>query len=313
MKKAMCALLAMLMVLALPACGKNKLPDTPSPKEEIPTNAISNTVFQEFFYVDASGYIVPVARRVRQDEDATALMRRIMNTDANKSFFADTGLSSAVPDDFDITCTVEGGLATVNLVGNRVALSAAQEKALVRAVVASARQLPGVTGVKLTFDGQALDTLTHKTAVSGTFKAVDVNVDLSVYGDIDKGSRVMLYFTNGEMLVPVSRYLENPPTLQVALSQLCDGPSKASKLKSALPAGTIVRFAQVENGVATIDFNKAFEGLMQQSDGGAEGIRAVLMTCSQFDNVQTLRIQVEGTDLDATDWNLSTATFANEF
>ncbi|MCL2433652.1 MAG: GerMN domain-containing protein, partial [Clostridia bacterium] len=150
---------------------------------------------------------------------------------------------------------------------------------------------------------------------NGPFRNIGLNVDTSQFNDVDRGSPVMLYFgaPESDLLVPVSRFLQNPPTLQVAISQLCQGPSGNSALHSLFPDGTAIRYCELVDGVATVDFSSEFVDAMGREDGGMQCIRSIMLTCAQFENVDRVHLRVEGEALEAMDWNMAAVTFANEF
>ncbi|MCL2433584.1 MAG: GerMN domain-containing protein [Clostridia bacterium] len=311
-KRFVCIVLTVVLAaLLLSACGGPKLVP---PREEIPTQ-ILGTVLQEFVYTDTNGYYIPAARRVARTDDPTALMRRLCNDEPNLRFLAETGLHAPLPQGFDVSAAVNAGEAVIDIKGDWSTLTDAQERTLVRCVVGTGLMLPGADSVRLTFNGTRVLHLTHGTNVNGPFRNMSLNVDTSQYDDVGRGTPVILYFgaPESDLLVPVSRFLQNPPTLQVAISQLCRGPSNNSALNSLFPEGTVIRYCELVDGVATVDFSSEFVSAMGQDDGGMQCIRSIMLTCAQFQNVDRVHLRVEGEALEAMDWNMAAVTFANEF
>jgi len=306
----LCLLLS--VCLSLCACGPG-VPDTRPPHEEIPTQVLG-TVLQELVYADASGYLVPTARRVARTEDCTALLKRLTNGEFNAAFFDETGLHGVLPVGFDVSANLVSGVCHIDITGEWQTLSTADERILVRGVVATALALPGVEGARLTFNGQELKTLANQTVVSQVFRAMVLNMDTSVCSDVDRGYIATLYFggTERSLLVPVGRVLPGAVTLASAVSQLCRGPSSTSKLCAVMPTGTSVLSAAIEDGIATVNFSAAFANIAAMPDNGVQCARAVILTCMQFPGVDAVRFQVEGQPFE-TDLDMSVGSFANAF
>ena len=75
---------------------------------------------------------------------------------------------------------------------------------------------------------------------------------------------------------------------------------------SPLPSGTHARSVKLVDGVATVDFNKAFQ---ENFSGGDEGealtLNAVLATVGQFQGVRSVQFLVEGQKIDSLGGNQS--------
>ena len=97
-----------------------------------------------------------------------------------------------------------------------------------------------------------------------------------------------LYFPGdaSNVLVPVTRMVYSEPDINTAVVELCKGPSAASPLENALPAGCGVIDVNVEDGVAKINFTGEFIDLAENSDGGRLALKALVLTCTQFDGIE---------------------------
>lgn len=112
----------------------------------------------------------------------------------------------------------------------------------------------------------------------------------------------VLYYKDDEnFLVPVMRYIPKGDLgiAKTALSALIYSPEKAKDLSAAgltptLPMGTKINGAVIkEDGLAIIDFSKEF---LNFSSVKAEelGIKAIVYTLTEFPNIKSLEIRVEG-------------------
>ena len=112
----------------------------------------------------------------------------------------------------------------------------------------------------------------------------------------------VLYYKDQEnYLVPVMRYIPKgdlgiAKTAVSALiySQMTAQDLDATGLKPTLPMGTKINGATIkENGLAIIDFSKEF--LNFSSDKAEElGIKAIAYTLTEFPNIKSVEIRVEG-------------------
>lgn len=106
---------------------------------------------------------------------------------------------------------------------------------------------------------------------------------------------VTLYFRDGLLLVPVSRWVPASPDVpRVALEALQASPAAIKGLSSPLPAGVALRGFALSDGVARVDFSKASPvashelGLMQA---------AVVNTLTALPGVRAVSLTVDGVPL----------------
>lgn len=115
----------------------------------------------------------------------------------------------------------------------------------------------------------------------------------------------VLYYKDDEnFLVPVMRYIPKGDLgiAKAALSALIYSPEKAADLRPAgltptLPMGTKINGAVIkENGLAIVDFSEEF---LYFSSAKAEelGIKAVVYTLTEFPNIKSVEIRVEGASI----------------
>ena len=117
---------------------------------------------------------------------------------------------------------------------------------------------------------------------------------------LEDAEPVTLYFPGdaSNVLVPVTRMVYSEPDINTAVVELCKGPSAASPLESVLPAGCGVIDVNVEDGVAKINFTGEFIELAENSDGGRLALKALVLTCTQFEGIEGVEIYVDGEPYD---------------
>jgi len=119
---------------------------------------------------------------------------------------------------------------------------------------------------------------------------------------------VMLYFPGdtGSLIVPVTRMVYGAADVNTAVLELAKGPVASSPLESALPSGCgLIDVFTDKNGKVTINFTSEFIHVAEQSDGGRQAVKALLLTCAQFPGVTGVEILVEGKPYDT---GISTAS-----
>ncbi|MDF2591519.1 MAG: GerMN protein [Clostridia bacterium] len=117
----------------------------------------------------------------------------------------------------------------------------------------------------------------------------------------DARPTVMYYKDSDNVLVPVMRFVPKSELgiAKAALNALVYSAASAEDLQPtglmpSLPMGTQILGAVIkENGHAIVDFSKEFLSFSSQK-GEEVGVKAVVYTLSEFSNVKTVEIRVEG-------------------
>ena len=99
--------------------------------------------------------------------------------------------------------------------------------------------------------------------------------------------------------------------INTAVMELAKGPSNTEMLENVVPAGCGLIDVQVENGVARLNFTGEFVNLVQNSDGGRMALKALVLTCTQFDGIDSVEIYVDGQPYDAGQGELGVPSFMN--
>ena len=189
---------------------------------------------------------------------------------------------------------------------------AAAEANMVSAIVQALTEFDTVDRVQFLIDGQKREKLPHGTPVGGEFTRGDINPESAEPTlSLASSSPVTLYFPadSGSVIVPVTRMVRSEPDVNTAVLELAKGPSGDQMLESVVPPGCGLIDVQVENRVAKLNFTGEFVNLVQNSDGGRLALKALVLTCTQFDGIDSVEIYVDGQRYDAGD--LGVPSFMN--
>ena len=279
-------------------------------------DAKAATMSTVVYYQDNYGYLVPVMCTIPyEDGVAKATLNKMIQSPENDMQAARLGLKTVLPEGTTIDLDISDGLARIDL-GKEVLnmADAAAESNMIAAIVQALTEFESVERVEFLVGGQKLDKLTHGTDISKTFERGEINLESSV-STINSGELkpVMLYFPceSSSVVVPVTRMVYSNADVNTAVLELAKGPSAQSPLESALPAGCGLIDVQLVDGVAKVNFTKEFANLVQNSDGGRLALKALVLTCTQFDGVKSVQILVEGEPYDPGQGTLSVPSFAN--
>ena len=268
------------------------------------------------YYQDNYGYLVPVMCSVpMEDGIAKATLNMMVQSVGNDMQAARLGLRTVLPENTKIDLDISNGLARIDLSREVLDMAdAAAESNMVNAVVQTLTEFDSVDRVEFLIDGQKRETLTHGTPVAGQFTRGDINLE-SVEPTMAGASvqPVTLYFPgdSGAVIVPVTRMVHSRADVNTAVLELAKGPSNGDMLESVVPAGCGLIDVQVENGVAKLNFTSEFVNLVENSDGGRMALKALVLTCTQFDGMDSVEIYVDGRKYDATQGELGVPTFMN--
>lgn len=275
-----------------------------------------NTVSTVVYYGDGNGHIVPVMRRIpEQDGIARATLSLMVKSEVNDREAARMGLSTLLPENCSIDLDISPeGLARVDLGKEANALPDAEaESCMVAGVVAALGEFNTVKQVELLVGGQRLEKLRHGTDVSEPIEPGAINVEsLPSVSETFSAGQVTLYFPDASerLMVPVTRMVYGDSDINTAVLELARGTGDAS-LSSALPEGCGLIGVTVKDGVATVNFTREFITIAEKSDGGRAALKALVLTCTQFKGIKSVQVQVEGENYDPGAQTLAVPTFAN--
>lgn len=271
------------------------------------------------YYQDNNGYLVPVMREVPAEEGiAKATLSLMVQSPYNDMEAARLGLKTILPEGTTIDLDINSeGRARIDLGSQINQLADAEaESNMVSAIVQTLTEFPTVKTVEFLVDGKQVNQLKYGTKIDGAFERGMLNLESAVptMATPSEYKTVELYFPGetGSLLVPVTRMVYGNDDINTAMLELCKGPSADSPLESTLPAGCGLIGVNMDGTTAVVNFTKEFMNLAEQSDGGRQALKALVLTATQFPGVEKVEIQVEGEPYDASAATMSVPTFVNE-
>ena len=267
------------------------------------------------YYQDNYGYLVPVMCSVpMEDGIAKATLKLMVQSAGNDMQAARLGLRTVLPENTTIDLDISGGLARIDLSKEVLDMAdAAAETNMIEAIVQTLTEFDSVERVEFLIGGRKREKLTHGTRVDGAFTRGDINLESAAQTTLSACAPVTLYFPadSGAVIVPVTRMVRAEPDVNTAVLELTKGPCNGDMLESVVPAGCGLIGVNVENGVAKLNFTGEFLNLVQNSDGGRMALKALVLTCTQFDGIDAVEIYVDGERYDASAGELGVPSFMN--
>ena len=293
-----------------------RIADEAASANAAPTEKPKQKASTVVYYQDNEGYLVPVMCTVpMEDGIAKATLNMMVKNTGNDMQAARLGLRTVLPENTVIELDIADGLARIDLSKEVLDMAdAAAEQNMVNAVVGVLTEFDTVQEVEFLIGGRKLEKLPHGTDISGRFKRGDINLEAADETmSVSDGKRVKLYFPSevGTVVVPVTRLVYSNPDINTAVVELAKGPSELGSLENVIPEGCGLIDVTVEDGTAMLNFTKEFADLALNSDGGRMALKALVLTCTQFDGVERVEIFVEGEKYDPGEGTLNVPTFAN--
>lgn len=312
LKKILAAVLAALMLLlCLAACGEKK----EDVYQEIPAANINDSDMRQtvLYYEDDYGFVVPVMKEIKWVEgigaEAISELKANPDADAGMEYL---GLNPILAADTEVSLTIKEGAATLKLSKNAIAADdAVGEMNKVIAIVNTLTEFPTIDTVKIVQAG-VKGKLPHGTDISKAFSTFDLNVMTALSKeDQQNASKIMLYFEDetGDAIVPVTKYIGGEADAFAAMNELVKGPG-CHGLKNAFPEDTKLLNVDIDKtGVATIEFSNEFSKISEDPDKQAKLLKCITFTLMQFDNIDEVRILVNGKEFESA----SEATMSTKF
>lgn len=269
------------------------------------------------YYQDNYGYLVPVMCSVPyEDGIAKATLGLMVKSPPNDMQAARFGLRTVIPENVELELDIAGGKARIDIKydGELQFVDAAHESNMVAAIVQTLTEFDSVETVEFLFNGRKKDKLPFGTAVSGIFGRGDINLESTsqpTAASVDTNA-LTLYFPgeSASVVVPVTRMVYSAADIDTAVLEMTKGPM-SDALTEAIPEGCGLIGIEVENGVAKINFTSEFMQIVNNIDGGRLALKALVVTCTQFEGIDKVEIYVEGEKWDTGEGTLTTPTFSN--
>jgi germination protein M len=264
---------------------------------------------------DDYGFVVPVMKEIKWVEGigaaAVSELKAKADVDTDMEYM---GLNPILAADTKLSLSIKDGAATLKLSkGAIMAEDATGELAKVMAVVNTLTEFQTIDTVKIVQEG-ADGKLANGTDISEAFATFDLNVTTTLSAqDLENASKVILYFEDesGTAIVPVTKYIGGTADAYAAMNELVRGPG-VHGLKSLFPEGTKLLNVDVDEvGVATVEFSPEFSLIEENADKEAKLIKCIVFTLRQFDNIDEVRILVNGEEYKSTAETTMSTKFVN--
>ena len=322
--KAIAMLLLALALMASAGCSSQKPIELTEPVEQVPTAAELQASLEDgvstrevtLYYKDLMGYLVPVNCEIPWEEGiAKATLKQMISSEENDLQAARLGLLTALPEGLEVDMDIIGQLAKVSLSTECMqCVDAEEENAMVCAIVSALTEFDSISEVQILVAGEQVDHLTFGTDVSAPLTRADLNLE-SVSADVDTaGAGTVQVFFESEAsgcMVPITRTVFSNEDIDTAVLELLKGPREDSGLAACIPKGVGLISVKQSDGVVTINMSKEFQKVMEQADGGAAAVKALVLTCSQFEGVKEVKLQVEGKDFQLDSETMAASTVVN--
>lgn len=308
-RRVMVWVLAILMAAAgLAGCG-GKPPDDEQTNTLPRQQDDANTRRTVLYFRDASGYIVPVMKRIPIEEGIAkaALKCLVAGTDEDIALAA-MGISAPIPAGTEIDLDIASGRATVNLKMSQKCEDKAAEEAMLASVANTLLEFATVDKVAVQINGQVVKKLPNGAAVQDIYDAQLLNIEpVGAPGSME--GKLQLCYSNeaGRMLVPVYRVAGENVSLANTLAEMMQ-PAGDTGLVSVFPPSCDVLGVTVsDDGTATIEFSGEFTSISDTPSMETMALRAVGTICKQFHGVKDFKIIAGGKVFEPT---VSTASMA---
>jgi germination protein M len=293
------ALVLLMAVFLVAGCSsKPKAADVQTSAQQVDTQdtqtsgEIRKTIL---YYRDASGYQVPVMRKIPlEDGIAKAALKCLVAGATEDATLASMGLQPSVPKGTTFDLDIADGKATVNLKMTGKCATKQEEQCMIASVVNTLLGFSTVKEVSLQLNGQEVDKLPCGAVVESKYTAAQLNIEpAGAPGSAD--GKVQLCFTNatGKVIIPIYRVADNSDNLSTALGEMMK-PADGSELVSLFPPSCDVLSAGIKDGVAEINLSKEFSTLSDNPALESVTVRALDTVCKQFKGVKSMKLLVEG-------------------
>ncbi|RQD78717.1 MAG: hypothetical protein D5R97_00075 [Candidatus Syntrophonatronum acetioxidans] len=261
-----------------------------------------------FYYHYGNDYLVPVEFSIPWNEGiARAALNRIISSGQMDPILQEKGLKAPLPSGTEIRgLTIREGLAIIDFNQEFLNVPEGQERIVLDSLIYTLTEFTTVNQVEVMIEGEYLEEFPPGDPLDQPLdRSRSLNLEISPeVEDLKDTSQVVVYFCGwgeGDLtyMVPVTRVIPSTSNLvEGALKELLKGPRPDTELYSDLNPQAEINSITLEEGVATVDFNKDF--LIY--DGGVKGeeniIKQIVLTLTQFPEIKEVRILVEGVEPD---------------
>lgn len=297
-------LLCFLLIFVLSGCswGKDKqLEGNDSDIKENDVSSIERTALlvkdREFvvvYFATTDGKnLVPVTLGIKSTNEAAKIAVEKLLAGPEKDF----SLPTIYGETKLIDLYLQGSTAYVDLTEELLNTAEDLAEQTIDALVFTLTEFCTVEDVQILINSQ----IKEKLGAVDISKPIKRPALINYYGNKSPEQNIAkVYFSdsNAMYLVPITMEVDanNPP--RSALKKLVEGPPKDSGLVSTVWQGTKIKDFQIEDKVATIDFNADVLGYGGGSTAETMLINSVLFTASQFSEIESVMFLVEGEQME---------------
>ena len=268
------------------------------------------------YYKDAEGYLVPVMRRIPWEEGiARVTLTNMVDSAENREVLKETGLIPVIPAGTEVlgmSINESTGICKVDFSKSILSNSSSEdEENFIKGVVYTLTEFPAIKEVQILVEGKSVASLNHGADVSKPIARQNINL----MGKVEEGrSNVVVYYKGMneleyEYFVPVTIPTLAPVTnIYSALDMLFEGPPTDSMLFSDIPKDIMLHGVEVKEGTAFVDISYDKDKLDLTQEGFDEIIKNIGLTLSQFEDIETVELLIEGEIINST-----IPVFANEY
>lgn len=313
MKRAAIILFCCLLAVLFCACGGKAATEENEAYEENIESGFRRTTL---YYLSDDGFVVPVMKRIPWEEGiGKAALGYITGSRDNDASAAVMGLNTVIPEGTECGLRIsDDGVATVDFSNLTAFETPEEERAMVTAVVNTLTEFSSIDRVKITLDGNTVNTLPMGTDIGKEMSEIRLNTEKSDIAVSGNAQPITLYFPtcSGSLNIPVTRFIGTTPSFSAAVSELAKG-TEDGRLLSVIPSGTTVNGAYIKDGIASVDLSAAFKEV-EAVEGQLEAARDALYLCAgEYESVYGVDIYVDGKEYSMHDKSASAPLYINEF
>lgn len=317
MRKALCLLLAVTLLVAVGGCGimdwifpedKDKDPDEQNHEHPGPQEEGTAVRGRTLYVADMHGrWCLPVTYDVPWEEGiAKAVLRHLVEGGPAQQFLETKGLKAPIPAGTVILgMSIKDGACIVDFSSELLQTAdAVHEQLILDAVTYTLTEFATIDTVSIRVNGKALTKMPNGTPVDPVLsRARGINVAASPKGT---GAAVTVYMrmdslAGGTLLVPVTRPVSMAvEPARAALEQLIGGPDPGAGLKPVLPASVRVEGLTLEGNTAAVDFSPELAGL----DDLDVVVAAVVLSLTELPGIERVRLTAGGRALELPDGSI---------
>lgn len=263
-----------------------------------------DTVMRDLYLIDKNGYVVSQTISLPKSESAAKQVLEYLVADGPASEILPNGFRTVLPAGTTVDVDIKDGKAVVDFSEEFASYDASDELRVLQAVTWTLTQFESVEKVELRINGHTLTEMpVNGTPITeeGVSRQDGINMDASGVGDITNSRPVTVYFLaqsdEDPYYVPVTRRVSNEEKddITAVIDQLITGPGMNASLVSSLIGDVqLLEAPSVEDGVVTLNFNKAVLGSSEEHMISEETLQSLVLSLTEQEGIQSVAVTVDG-------------------